>query len=78
MIEWSLGVGEFVKKLCGRVKLGIVLIKRRMDANVVLIYQHVCQKTSHETTTHLCLQNISNETTGYVLIGFSFFLWHHF
>jgi hypothetical protein len=46
MIGWNLGVSGFVK-------LGIVLIKKRMCANVVLIDQHVCVKKPPMKPQHI-------------------------
>jgi hypothetical protein len=58
MIGWSLGVGEFVKTLCGRVKLGIVPIKTRMCANVVIIDPHVCVKKTSMKPQHIYASKI--------------------
>jgi hypothetical protein len=46
MIGWSLGVGGFVK-------LGIVLINKRMCANVVFIDRHVCVKKPPMKPQHI-------------------------
>jgi len=38
MIGWDLGVGEFVDFLSGRVRHGIVLVKKRMCVNVLILF----------------------------------------
>jgi hypothetical protein len=38
MIGWDVRVGEFVEFLSGRVRLGIVLVKRRMCVNELILF----------------------------------------
>jgi hypothetical protein len=53
MIEWNLGVGEFVKKIMWEGGTWNCVYKERMCANVVLINQHVCVKKPPMKPQHI-------------------------